>query len=63
MNKERHDQAIEVMKMIQDDLVKDAQALDGKPFSAAVVAENFGIVMAAIHTCAKTIQLILEGEI
>ena len=50
---------IEILEMLAVDMKKDAENLDGKPFTGKVVAEQFGYQGAAIAALANAIILIL----
>ncbi len=63
MNQERHDKAIEIMKMIQDDIASDVENMEGAEFTRRNVSEWIAHLAAAVSSLAKTCQLILEGEI
>ena len=54
------DRQIEILKMIADDIKKDAQVFDGLPFNGKIVAKYFGYQGAAIAKLANIIQSILE---
>jgi len=56
MNKER---IKEVLETIIEDTAKDAENLDGKPFTGKIVAEQFGYQGAQIQALAKIIKEIL----
>jgi len=51
---------IRVLKMITDDMKKDAENFDGKPFTGKTVAEYFGNQGAAIAALANIMRSILE---
>jgi hypothetical protein len=54
---------IKVLKMIADDMKRDAAQFDGRPFNGKTVAEYFGNQGAAISGLANIIKSILErGE-
>lgn len=48
--------AREVLRMIQEDMRKDAEEFDGKPFNGRTVAEYFGNHGVAIATLAKILE-------
>ena len=51
---------ISVLKMIANDMEKDAKSFDGKPFNGKTVAEHFGYQGAAIAALANIIRKELE---
>ena len=51
---------IEVLRMIEEDMQKDAQRFDGQPFTGRTVAEYMGNQGAAISALARIVRLILE---
>ena len=53
---------VKVLKMISDDMKKDAKNFDGRPFNGRTVAEYFGHQGAAISALANIIRSILEEE-
>lgn len=53
---------IKVLKLIADDMEKDAKKFDGRPFNGKTVAEYFGNQGAAIAALANVVQSMLEGE-
>lgn len=54
---------IEILKMIADDMEKDAKDFDGQPFTEKTVATYFGHQGAAIAVLADIIRSTLEeGE-
>lgn len=57
MNKEK---IIEVLGMIAQDQLDDANAFEGKPFDGRTVAEYFGNQGAAIKALADIIKELLE---
>ena len=57
-----YDKAKEVLKMIADDMVKDAKSLDGQPFNGKTVATQFGRQCAAIKALANIISEILAAS-
>ena len=52
----------EVCEKIAKDMKDDAAALDGKPFTGKVVAEQFGYHGAAISALADLIKSMLEEK-
>lgn len=55
-----NDRKIEVLKMIEDDMKRDAKRFDGKPFNGQTVATYFGYHGAAIASLAKIVRTIIE---
>jgi hypothetical protein len=56
------DKRIEVLKMIAEDMKKDAENFDGQPFTGRTVAEYFGYHGAAIAELADMLRSILEDK-
>ncbi|MCG7853117.1 MAG: hypothetical protein MIO92_11410 [Methanosarcinaceae archaeon] len=55
-----YDRTKEVLKMIADDMEKDANSLDGQPFNGKTVATQFGNQCAAIKALANVIHEIIS---
>jgi len=53
---------IKVLEMIAEDMRKDAENFDGRPFNGKTVAEYFGNHGAAIAALANIVRSILEGN-
>ena len=53
---------IEVLNMIAEDMKKDAESFDGKPFDGRTVAEYFGNQGAAIAALADILKSVFIGE-
>ena len=53
---------IRVLKMIADDMKKDAEKFDGQPFNGKTVAAYFGNIGAAVSALANIVKSILEEE-
>lgn len=51
---------IKVLEMIIEDMKKDAENFDGRPFNGKTVAQYFGHQGAAIARLAKSMKSILE---
>ena len=56
------DKRIKVLEMIAEDMRKDAENFDGRPFNGKTVAEYFGNHGAAIAALANIVRSILEGN-
>uniref|UniRef100_A0A6M3LNB3 Uncharacterized protein n=1 Tax=viral metagenome TaxID=1070528 RepID=A0A6M3LNB3_9ZZZZ len=56
------DRRIEIVRMISEDMEKDAKNFDGKPFDGRTVAEYFGNQGAAISALADILKSMLEQE-
>ena len=55
------DRIVEVLKMIAEDMEKDANDFDRKPFNGKTVAKALGYHGAAIAAIADIIKLILDN--
>ena len=53
---------IKVLEMIAEDMRKDAEHFDGRPFNGKTVAEYFGKQGAAITALANIMRLVLGGK-
>jgi len=53
---------IKLLKMIAEDMGKDAEFFDGQPFNGKAVAEYFGKHGAAIQAIALLVKTIIEEE-
>lgn len=51
---------IRVLKMVEEDVEKDAAKFDGRPFNGKTVAEYFGNHGAAIDAVARVLRSMLE---
>ena len=54
------DRRKEILKMIADDMKKDAEDFDGKPFNGKTVATYFGYHGAAIASLARIMQTMID---
>jgi len=54
------DRRKEILKMIADDMKKDAEDFDGKPFNGKTVATYFGYQGAAIASLARIMQTLID---
>ena len=54
------DRRKEILKMIADDMEKDAEDFDGKPFNGKTVATYFGYQEAAIASLARIMQTMID---
>lgn len=59
----RNEAIIATMNMIIDDCKTDAEALDGKPFTGRVVAEQFGATLAMLSAVAKAVRMLAEDSL
>jgi hypothetical protein len=57
------DQAIKVLKMIEQDCTDDANSLDGQPFDGKTVAKRFGEIYAMIKAVAGCERKMLESAV
>ena len=53
--------SINTLKLIAEDMKRDAKEFDGKPFNGKTVAAYFGYQGAAIAALAKTLKLVIES--
>lgn len=60
MNIEKKEKLILLMKMIAEDIEKDAADFDGKPFTGKTMGEYMGNHGAAIAALANTLKEILN---
>lgn len=56
------DKRIQACKEIAEDMKRDAEEFDGKPFDGKTVAKYFGYQGAAIAALANILKTILEEE-
>ena len=56
------DKAIEVLKEIEADMKRDAEAFDGQPFTGKTVGTYFGYHGAAIAALARVVRSMLAEE-
>ena len=62
MNKTKREKIINVIKMVAEDVERDAAEFDGKPFNGKTMATYMGNHGAAIKAVANAVKEILEAQ-
>ena len=55
-----NEKRVKILKLIADDMKRDAENFEGKPFDGKTVSQYFGHQGAAIAAIANILRLILE---
>lgn len=58
----KKEQMIEVLKMVSDDVERDAAEFDGQPFTGKTMATYMGNHGAAIAAVANVLREVLENQ-
>lgn len=61
-HKKQLDRVVLAMRLVEDDCVRDAIALDTTPFTARAVATAFGRLLAMMKACAAGIGVIAAAQ-